>query len=338
MRPPSASSVKPAQAQAKHAGAPLRAASASPHHQFPVLPDKSTALLLSVLQQLDQSQWWEAERLHRQQRLQLTTLLEFVRGALPFYRQRLSEAGVANGKELRLAAWEQVPILTRQQLQANVQALKVRKPPAGHRQLGLAETSGSTGTPIRVATTETTRLFWNAFVLRDHYWHRRDFGASLGAIRHFGAGVDAAYPHGITLPDWGSPVNLLHASGPGVALDIHTDPRQQLEWLARTDPGYLITFPSNAAALARLSLAQGMRLPGLREVRLVSEAVDEDLRATVQAAWGVPVVDSYSAQEAGPLALQCPEHPHYHVQSENVLLEVVDAQGRACGPGRPAGC
>jgi phenylacetate-CoA ligase len=45
------------------------------------------------------------------------------------------------------------------------------------------------------------------------------------------------------------------------------------------------------------------------------------------------MVDMYTCQEAGYLALQCPDHPHYHVQSENVLLEVVDDQGLPCAPG-----
>src|SRR3546814_13116510 len=33
------------------------------------------------------------------------------------------------------------------------------------------------------------------------------------------------------------------------------------------------------------------------------------------------------------LALQCPEHEHYHVQSEAVLLEVLDEEDRPCRPG-----
>ena len=41
----------------------------------------------------------------------------------------------------------------------------------------------------------------------------------------------------------------------------------------------------------------------------------------------------YSAAEVGYIALQCPERPHYHVQSESVLVEVLDAQGRACEAG-----
>jgi len=311
----------------------LRLTSALPRHRFPALPDGFNALLLSILAQLEQSQWWEAERLQAQQLLQLEEVLRFAHESLPFYRKRLSEAGLVDSKEIQSEAWERLPTLTRQQLQANVQKLRVRKPPPGHRNLGMAQTSGSTGTPVRVATTETTRMLWNALVLREHYWHGRDFSAKLAAIRHFGNKVDAAYPGGSHFPDWGAPVNLLHTSGPAVALDIHTDPHQQLEWLARQNPDYLITFPSNAAALVHCSQIDNISLPNLREVRLVSEAIDEELRTSLHDVWGVRVVDTYSAQEAGTLALQCPEEAVYHVQSENVLVEVVDSNGQACKPG-----
>jgi phenylacetate-CoA ligase len=42
----------------------------------------------------------------------------------------------------------------------------------------------------------------------------------------------------------------------------------------------------------------------------------------------------YSSDEAGYIALQCPEGEHYHVQSESLLLEVLDAAGSACMPGQ----
>ncbi len=33
------------------------------------------------------------------------------------------------------------------------------------------------------------------------------------------------------------------------------------------------------------------------------------------------------------IALQCPEHPHYHVQSESLLVEILDDQGQPCRSG-----
>ena len=38
--------------------------------------------------------------------------------------------------------------------------------------------------------------------------------------------------------------------------------------------------------------------------------------------------------EDGYLALQCPQHEHYHVQAEGVLLEVLDDTGAPCVPGQ----
>jgi phenylacetate-CoA ligase len=41
----------------------------------------------------------------------------------------------------------------------------------------------------------------------------------------------------------------------------------------------------------------------------------------------------YSSEEAGFIAAQCPDHEHYHVHAESLLLEVLDERGRPCPPG-----
>ena len=41
----------------------------------------------------------------------------------------------------------------------------------------------------------------------------------------------------------------------------------------------------------------------------------------------------YSSQEVGYIALECPTGESYHVQAENVLVEVLDDQDRPCSPG-----
>jgi phenylacetate-CoA ligase len=42
----------------------------------------------------------------------------------------------------------------------------------------------------------------------------------------------------------------------------------------------------------------------------------------------------YTAQETGYIALQCPEHEHYHVQSECVRVEILDERNRPCATGQ----
>lgn len=78
---------------------------------------------------------------------------------------------------------------------------------------------------------------------------------------------------------------------------------------------------------------QKIGLPRLREVRTISGTVTEDLRLACQRVLGLPLIDLYSAQEVGVIGMQCPESGLLHIQSENLLVEVLDAQGRSCQEG-----
>ena len=98
-------------------------------------------------------------------------------------------------------------------------------------------------------------------------------------------------------------------------------------------PKYLLTFPSNLIGLIRYSRARGEKLPGLRQVATLGEALDPNVRTICEREWAVPVVDAYSSQEFGMIAVQCPTGTHYHVQSETMLVEVLDDAGNPCKPG-----
>jgi phenylacetate-CoA ligase len=216
-------------------------------------------------------------------------------------------------------------VLTRRDLLERYADLKSRSIPPAHGGTTELRTSGSTGAPVRVLKTQLSQLFWNAITLRDHRWHGRSLAGKLAVIRH-----------GLTegrAQSWGTATAGLLATGPAVNLSAGIDVGEQLAWLEREQPQYLLTYPSNAAALASLSLERGVRPPGLREVRTLGEMLTRDVRHACRAAWDVPLVDMYSANEVGYVALQCPEHEHYHVQSEAVLVEVLDQQGRPCAPG-----
>ena len=54
----------------------------------------------------------------------------------------------------------------------------------------------------------------------------------------------------------------------------------------------------------------------------------------VREVFGCGISDIYSCQEGGYIALQCPDHAHYHVVSEGVYVEIVDDEGQPLGPGR----
>ncbi len=193
-------------------------------------------------------------------------------------------------------------------------------------------TSGSTGKPVMVVTTGLTQLLWNAFTARDHLWHRRDFRAKLAAIR-FVSGDACDPPDGRMGQNWGPATAGITRTGPSATLHIKAGIDQQIPWLVKQDPEYLITYPSNVLALARKCEQRGIKLPSLREIRTFGEILEPHTREAVHRAFGVKTVDMYSSQEVGYIALQCPDHEHYHVQSENVLVEVLREDGTPCEAG-----
>jgi len=295
---------------------------------WPALPAGPDAAMLGLAYQLEQSQWLAAEALEALQLKQLETLLGHAHRTVPFYRDRLGAlAGLRRGA-LGMAEWRRIPILTRAELQEAGEALTSTAIPKRHEPLTEIRTSGSVGRPVTVTATGVTGTFFRALNLRYHTWHRRDFSARAAAIRSLrGEQLEAARE--------GRPTNWVpgHTSGPMHLFDITRPVAEQLAWLESRDPVYLLTHPSNLAALLRRSRESGTRLPNLRQVTTMTEILDAETRALCRDIWGVEISDAYSTQETGMIALQCPDHPRYHVQAESVLVEVLDDAGRPCPPG-----
>jgi len=278
-----------------------------------------TALLLALQWQLERSEWSSPDVLPARQLVQLDALLAHAWREVPFYRARLECAGYRPDVSLTWSVFQRIPILPRSEVQTTGPGLRARAWPTQHGKAYRETTSGSTAEPVEFASTDVVKVMWHALTVREHLWHRRDFGGRLAAIRSV---IDPG-----DRPDWGLPAILLGETGPAFGLRVSTPIPQQAAWLRERDPEYLLSYPSNVAALAREFIARGDRLTRLREARTFGERLPAELRDLVRRAWNVPVVDVYSAQEVGHIALQCPQHTHYHVQSENVVVEVLDDKG-----------
>lgn len=301
---------------------------------FPALTTEPVGRMLALQFQFEQSEWWPAARLQDEQHAQLALVLAHAYETTPYYRSLFNRAGVNRPAKVDAAFLRSLPISRRADIQAAGRGLVTQRPPKEHGPVTFARTSGSTGRPVDFGRDNLTKLMWLACSLREYLWHGRDFRGKIATIRQLKPG-QADAPEGARTTQWGSSVASFFPTGPGALLDVASSLDDQIAWLRRERPDQLISLPSNLVALAGHARARGEPLPPIGEIRTFGEMLPADSRATIRETWGGKVTDMYTCEEAGFLALQCPEHDHFHVMAENVIIEIVDEAGQACEAGVP---
>lgn len=324
---------KKSQAKQRPAGVPLLPRSAMPGVIWPPLPSSRAVQVLALLQQLRQSQWWDPERLRQHQLRQLGLLFEHAAASVPYYVEPLSEAGYEPGQPLGEEVFRRLPVLTRGMVQTDREQLLSTAIPPQHGRVNTVSTAGSTGRPVVVSKTQLMALIGHALVLREHDWHRRDMSARMAVIRFVRDPSQASPPDGMHQEGWDALSHQAYPTGPVALLDIQTPVDVQLRWLQRERPDYLMTYPSNLHALLEFMASKGQHLKSLKGIHTISEVLGDATRELVREVLNVPLTDSYSNQEAGLLASQCPDCGNYHVHAESVLLEVLGEDGIPCPPG-----
>jgi phenylacetate-CoA ligase len=236
------------------------------------------------------------------------------------FRTRLREAGLRRADLLVPHGLQRLPVLSRRTLQ-NAKDLFCETLPAGHGPTYETQTSGSTGEHVVVRRTAVNGMDWMAVTIREHLWHRRDFLQPFCSIR-------TSFSELTLCKDWGQPVNWLFKTGPLLAVPARTDIDRQLEIIREFQPRTLLTYPSSLAVF----MNRGIDLPSVREILTMGETLSPQTRDEAVRMFGA-ITDTYSSQELGTIAIQCPDAPLYHVMAENLMVEVLNGDGTACREG-----
>lgn len=297
---------------------------------WPPVPNPWAAGVIGMLYQMDQTQWWPIEDMRARQLAQSSIVLKHAYSTTAFYRGLYDRAGVDVDAIGTWNDWRQLPIVTRSDLQSADTTWHSNAVPQDHGELMQHFTSGSTGRPLRSLSTTLTHLLKIALVMRNHQWAGRDTQQKIAFIQEAG---DAPPRQGKRTNYWQKSLAPVIDSGPALTISVRLSVAEQVALLMDFAPTYLITYPSVLAALARYCIEHQRALPELEQVGTYGEILEPSCRELIREAWNVAVIDGYSAKEMGPIALQCPRHEHYHVQSDAVIVEILDEQGQACVPG-----
>jgi phenylacetate-CoA ligase len=264
---------------------------------------------------LDQSQYWDAERMRQYQDTRVAALVAHAYAHVPYYRQIFDQRGLSPTDVTTVAHLARLPLVTKDDVRAHAEALRSRAVP--DRDVVWKSTSGTTGRPVKVAVLKSLLPFDN-----DAY-HWRQF-------RWGGCGFEdpRATLLASTLSNAASPTRRLSAYDPRrrtltlSTYDLHADTIAAMHAaLRKHPPRFLMAFPSSAERFVVLSRQQGLQPPPLQAVFLQSESVLPWQRTLIADYFGCEVFDWYATEERVINACDCPEHDGLHVVSEFGVVE-----------------
>jgi phenylacetate-CoA ligase len=280
-----------------------------------------------VLREMEASQWWPAEALERLQVRKLRSLLLHAWDRCPGHRRRIAGAGLdrADLGRIRLEDLPALPLLDKATIRESLDGLVDRGVPGGARRY---TTGGSTGEPLTFYFDRRRQAHDQAARMLTHAWF--DFRFGEREVYLWGAPAELSKQDLLrALRDRLTNQLLLNAfamSASSMAV--------YLDRIRRYRPACLFGYPSSLALLAEFALRRDgpVRLPGLKAVFVTGEKLYPHQREILREAFLVPVADCLGARDAGFLSHECPAGS-MHLVPESVIVEAIDAAGRAVPPG-----
>lgn len=299
----------------------------SSSHVWPAVRLGLAAEISALVAQLSETQWLSHEEIAALQLQQFQKLLSFLIEHSPYFARRFTATGACVDDFHSLESLRQLPLLGRQDIQSAGSEFFSTDMPADQGEIGETQTSGSTGEPVRIRKTGISQLFWHAYTLRNHEWNNIPFDARYTSIR---ANVTQYGEQA----NWGVPFVYLYKTGPAQIIPITTPLARQYELLQQFQPQTLLIYPNTLRGLVARWHEDGFNLPALACIKTIGETLSLELRRSVtELAPHISLIDGYSSQECGAIALQCPQGGGYHVMSESLIVEILDANGEPCRPG-----
>ena len=260
---------------------------------------------------------------------ELKNIVKFSKQRIPWYTNSFDSISDVDDTESVEALLHSLPILSRRQVQENFDGLYFKSQEYDPNDYAVQSTSGSTGKPVSVMKfAPLYSAEYDALTLTEWQLNNRDTSKTISTFRIVETEYDEV-PLGAPLSYIGS--TRLHTSR---SILKRTIP-ELLDELHRLRPTYLFVNGIVARQLALAQLESSYEPIKIEQFLTVSDRIDPQLRTLILDVFGARIIDRYSSEEFGYIAMQCPVHNHLHVCAPSLIVEVVDEKGNACGVGVP---
>jgi len=258
-----------------------------------------------------QSKPGEIERI---QNLKLRNLVRYCFENIKYYREVFTQHDIRPEQIKTVDDLQRIPILTKQQLRERLWDFLPRELPACR----VSRTSGSTGVPICIFSDKNSRMYNSAAVIR----YRRALGIGLLGNTILTPLKTANEPYN-KKPHWTflQGIHKTHYINPYVDSAENAESAKRL--LKKLRRPVLIGITPAVRALA-CKVKDGV-FPHFHPsvVLTTGESLSPQVRDLLEATFDTRVADIYACNEAGDVAWQCLHSTGYHINADNVIVEIV---------------
>jgi phenylacetate-CoA ligase len=270
----------------------------------------------SYRRQVEAAQFLTPQELKQLQHQRLGELLEHAYFHTQFYRDRLDAAGVKPADFYAPECLRAIPVLTKLDIQQNMQAMTADNVPADRRAKN--QTGGSTGMPVQF------------YVDLERFDSRMASTARHDAWAGYRAGDWCAYL-------WGARLDMI--SGQHLwdrlrnrflyrRIELNTSGISAQDWkvflaeVRRKRPRVMLAYAQSAVLFAKHVRENDIRDIHFRSIITTSEVLFPEQRRLLEETFQAEVFNRYGSREVSVVASECERHTGLHVNADALLMEI----------------
>ncbi len=281
---------------------------------------------------LSRTQWLSPTAVRAMQEEKLRRLIQHAYRHVPYYRQRLQEAGIEPNSIRGLEDLHKLPFLTKDDIRRHL-SFDILSDNHHKSEILRITTSGSTGEPFVCYVDRVQLEFRWAATLRSQEWTGYRFGDRTMRLWHQTLGM--------------SQTQILREKADALACRRRFIPAFEMnernladlcaqiaEYRPTLIDGYAESFNLIAAFIQSRGASPLAGLPAgmLKGIMSSAQSLPDDSRRIIEQAFGCRVFDKYGSREFSGIAYECEAHQGHHVVAEGYIVEILK-DGRPAQPG-----
>lgn len=272
------------------------------------------------LHKLRENQWRSYPEIKKMQDKKLKGIIEHAYEKVGYYRRLFDQAGIKPKDIKNENDLSKIPITTKADFQSLTLNDRIAKDTEINKCFNL-RTSGSTGRPLDILVTEEECLKSKTLIFLNMF-----FENSCQLTDKILRVVTPAY---ITKKRWLQHLGILRE----YFISIFDDIDIQLNTFLQTKPHAIRGYSSGIKSLALRIKERELKIKPPKMIFTTAEVLDKIDRKIISSIFQAEVIDYYCCNEAGIIAHECKEHGGYHINNDNVIIELIKEDGTCCKSG-----